>query len=165
MTYIFGFIMVLKTPPYSFDDFEIGMRIRSHGLTITESHIIQFAGLTGDFNPIHVNAEFAGKSIFKERVAHGLLTLSAAIGQFAQLIAGTTIALLEVNSRFHKPVKIGDTIYVESEVMSKVPSNKYNGGVVILKHDVKNQLGELVTSIETTLLISNGPATSENVLK
>ncbi|MGC8598079.1 MAG: MaoC/PaaZ C-terminal domain-containing protein [Thermocladium sp.] len=157
--------MVLKAPPYSFDDFEVGMKIRSHGLTITEAHIIQFAGLTGDFNPIHLNAEFAGKSIFKERVAHGLLTLSVAVGQFAQLIAGTTIALLEVNSRFHKPVKIGDTIYVESEVISKVPSNKYNGGVVVLKHDVKNQFGELVASIETKLLISNGPATSENVFK
>ncbi|BDR91522.1 MaoC family dehydratase [Vulcanisaeta souniana JCM 11219] len=157
--------MSLKLPPYTFDDFQVGMKMKSQGLTVTETHIIQFAGLTGDYNPLHVDDLFARESIFEGRVAHGLLVQSLALGLFAQLVAGTTIALLEVNSKFLKPVKIGDTIYVESEVADKKPSNKYNGGVITFKHEVKNQNGETVATIETKLMVARGPAMKKNVIK
>ncbi|WP_243677951.1 MaoC/PaaZ C-terminal domain-containing protein [Vulcanisaeta distributa] len=159
--------MSLKLPPYTFDDFQVGMKMRSQGLTVTETHIIQFAGLTGDYNPLHVDDVFAKETIFEGRVAHGLLVQALAVGLFAPLVAGTTIALLEVNSKFLKPVKIGDTIYVESEVVDKKPSNKYNGGVITFKHEVKNQRGgETVATIETKLLIARGGlATKKNALK
>ncbi len=155
----------MKLPPYTFDDFQVGMRMKSQGLTVTEAHVIQFAGLTGDYNPLHVDDLFARESIFEGRVAHGLLVQSLAVGLFAQLVAGTTIALLEVNSKFLKPVKIGDTIYVESEVADKKPSNKYNGGVITFKHEVKNQNGETVATIETKLMVARGPAVKRNVVK
>ena len=157
--------MSLKLPPYTFDDFQVGMKMKSQGLTITETHIIQFAGLTGDYNPLHVDDVFARETIFEGRIAHGLLVQALAVGLFAQLIAGTTIALLEVNSRFLKPVRIGDTIYVESEVVDKKPSEKYNGGVITFKHEVKNQRGETVATIETKLLIARGLATKRNALR
>ena len=139
--------------------------MKSQGLTVTETHVIQFAGLTGDYNPLHVDELFARESIFEGRVAHGLLVQSLAVGLFAQLVAGTTIALLEVNSKFLKPVRIGDTIYVESEVTDKKPSNKYNGGVITFKHEVKNQNGETVATIETKLMVARGPAVKRNVIK
>ena len=157
--------MSLKLPPYTFDDFQVGMKMKSQGLTVTETHIIQFAGLTGDYNPLHVDDVFARETIFEGRVAHGLLVQALAVGLFAPLVAGTTIALLEVNSRFLKPVRIGDTIYVESEVVDKRPSEKYNGGVITFKHEVKNQRGETVAIIETKLLVARGLATKKNALR
>ncbi len=157
--------MNLKLPPYTFDDFQVGMKMKSQGLTVTETHIMQFAGLTGDYNPLHVDDLFARETIFEGRVAHGLLIQALAVGLFAPLVAGTTIALLEVHSRFLKPVKIGDTIYVESEVVDKKPSEKYNGGVITFKHEVKNQRDETVATIETKLLIARGLATKRNVLR
>jgi len=155
----------IKLPPYTFDDFQVGMKIKSQGLTITETHIIQFAELTGDYNPLHINEIFAKDTIFEGRVAHGLLTLSIAFGLFVPLVAGTTIALLEVSSKFLKPVKIGDTIYVITEVVDKRPSNKYNGGVITFKHEVKNQNEETVAIIETKLLLARDLALKKNVLK
>jgi acyl dehydratase len=157
--------MGIKPPPYTYDDFQVGMRLRSQGLTVTEAHIIQFAGLTGDYNPLHVDEVFARDTIFEGRVAHGLLTLSLAVGLFAPLVAGTTIALLEVSARFLKPVRIGDTIYVESEVVDKKPSEKYNGGIITFRHEVKNQRGEVVAVIDTKLLLARGIAIKKNVLR
>ncbi|MGC9153338.1 MAG: MaoC family dehydratase [Vulcanisaeta sp.] len=155
----------IKLPPYTFDDFQVGMKIKSQGLTITETHIIQFAELTGDYNPLHINEIFAKDTIFEGRVAHGLLTLSIALGLFAPLVAGTTIALLEVSSKFLKPVRIGDTIYVITEVVDKKPSDKYNGGVITFKHEVKNQNEETVSIIETKLLLARDLALKKNVFK
>jgi acyl dehydratase len=155
----------LKLPPYTFDDFQIGMKMRSQGLTVTETHIIQFSGLTGDYNPLHVDDVFAKETIFEGRVAHGLLIQALAVGLFAPLVAGTTIALIEVSSKFLRPVKIGDTIYVESEVVDKKPSEKYNGGIITFRHEVKNQRGETVATIETKLLIARGLAIRKNALK
>lgn len=159
------FPMDMKLPPYTYDDFQVGMKLKSQGLTVTESHITQFAGLTGDYNPLHVDEVFAKDSIFGGRVAHGLLTLSLAVGLFASLVAGTAIALLEVDSKFLKPVRIGDTIYVEIEVVDKKPSDKYNGGVVTFRHEVRNQKGEVVAVIDTKLLIARNIAIKDNVLK
>ncbi|KUO79148.1 MAG: MaoC family dehydratase N-terminal domain-containing protein [Vulcanisaeta sp.] len=157
--------MSIKPPPYTYDEFQVGMRLRSQGLTITEAHVVQFAGLTGDYNPLHVDEVFAKNTIFEGRVAHGLLTLSLATGLFAPLVAGTTIALLEVNVKFLKPVKIGDTIYVDTEVVDKKPSNKYNGGVITFRLEVKNQRDEVVAVIDQKLLIARGLAVKNNVLR
>ena len=73
--------MSIKPPPYTYDEFQVGMKLRSQGLTITETHVVQFAGLTGDYNPLHVDEIFAKNTIFEGRVAHGLLTLSLEIGR------------------------------------------------------------------------------------
>ena len=73
--------------------------------------------------------------------------------------------MLKVSSRFLKPVRIGDTIYVESEVVDKKPSEKYNGGIITFRHEVKNQRGETVATIETKLLITRRLATKKNALR
>ncbi|MGC9118405.1 MAG: MaoC/PaaZ C-terminal domain-containing protein [Thermoproteus sp.] len=138
----------------AFEDFEVGARFRSHGVTVTEAHVSAFAWLTGDWNPLHVDGEFAKSTIFGERIAHGMLTASLALGLFAQYLYGTVIALLEASARFLKPVKIGDTIYVETEVVDKRPSEKYRGGVVHLRHEVKNQRGETAAVVETKVLVA-----------
>jgi len=113
-----------KAPPLTFDDFEVGMKLISGRITVTDAHIVLFAGLSGDFNPLHVDDEFAKKTIFGSRIAHGLLTLSLLSGHMGMLVAGTAIAFLELHARFQRPVRVGDTIYGEATVVDKKPVEK-----------------------------------------
>ena len=141
----------------TFEEFRPGMKVRSHSVTVTETHVAAFAWLTGDWNPLHMDAEYAGSTIFGGRIAHGMLTASLALGLFAPYLYGTAIALLEVGARFLKPVRIGDTIYVETEVLDRKPSEKYRGGgVVRLRHEVRNQNNEVVAVVETKALVGGG---------
>lgn len=99
-----------------FEEFEVGEQIISPGRTITESDIVSFAGLSGDYNQIHTNAELAGKTPFGQRVAHGLLGLSIASGLAMRtgVLEGTVIAFREINNwKFTNPIFIGDTIHAE----------------------------------------------------
>src|SRR5512134_1781691 len=107
----------LSTTPRGmyFEEFQVGQVIYSAGRTITESDIVAFAGLSGDFNQMHVDAEYSARTPFGQRVAHGLLVLSIASGLAVQtgVMEGTVIAFREVNDwKFIKPVFIGDTIHV-----------------------------------------------------
>jgi acyl dehydratase len=138
----------------SFDEFEVGQRFESYRITVTEAHVVLFASLSGDFNPLHVDDTFARKSIFGSRVAHGILTLSLMSGYLGMLVAGTAIAFLEMNVRFTLPVRIGDTIHSVIEVIDKKPSEKYKGGIVTFKSQVYNQRNEVVMEGSFTLLIS-----------
>lgn len=138
----------------TFNEFQIGQKFVSHRITVTDAHIAIFAGLSGDFNPLHVDEEFAKKTIFKGRIAHGLLTLSLISGSMGMLVAGTAIAFLGMNVRFLSPVKVGDTIYAEATVKDKVRKEKYEGGVVTFSFEVKNQREEKVVEGEFSLLIS-----------
>ncbi|AOL17423.1 dehydratase [Sulfolobus sp. A20] len=143
-----------KSPPLTFDDFEIGMKFISPRITVTDAHIVLFAGLSGDFNPLHVDDMFAKKTIFGSRIAHGLLTVTLLSGHMGMLVAGTAMAFLEMHTKFLKPVRVGDTIYGEAEVVDKKPVEKYNGGVVTIKSRVKNQNDEVVVESESKLLVS-----------
>ena len=99
-----------------FEEFEVGQRIITPGRTITESDIVSFAGLSGDYNQIHTDAEFSSKTPFGKRVAHGLLVLSIASGLAMRtgVLEGTVLAFREINNwKFSLPVFIGDTIYTE----------------------------------------------------
>lgn len=140
-----------------FEDFQPGAKLESPGVTITEAHVVFFAGLTGDFNPLHLDEEHARRTIFGGRIAHGLLTLSLAVGLFAPNVYGSAIALLEAFARFLRPVRVGDTIRVLTEVLDKKPSEKYAGGVVHLRHEVKNQKGDVVAVAETKILVAKRP--------
>ncbi|NIM45213.1 MAG: dehydratase [Nitrososphaeria archaeon] len=139
-----------------FEDFKIGERFNSPARTLTEADIVTFAGLSGDYNPLHTDEEFAKKTPFKGRVAHGLLTLAISEGLRARLalFEGTAIALLGVNNvRFISPVKAGDTIRVESRVASKRETSKQERGIIILKDVVKNQRNEVVMEAEITIMV------------
>ncbi len=137
-----------------FEDLRVGMKIEGHPVTVTESHIVTFAGLSGDYNPLHVDEEFARKTVFGTRIAHGLLVMSIASGSLGMVFAGTAVALVGFKGRFIKPVRIGDTIRPVAEVISLEEKPEYNGGIVKLKLSVINQKGETVAEGEATLIVT-----------
>jgi 3-hydroxybutyryl-CoA dehydratase len=130
-----------------FEEFEPGQRVVSAGRTITESDIVAFAGLSGDFNQVHMDAEYSKSALPGQRIAHGLLVLSIASGLVVQtgLMEGTIIVFREITEwKFIKPVFIGDTIHVEVEIKETRPMNRLSGGLVAIELDVKNQHGDRV---------------------
>ena len=132
---------------YYFEEFEAGQRVVSPGRTITETDIVNFAGLAGDYNTIHTNAEYSKETVFGQRVAHGLLIVSIVSGLAVRtgVLEGTVIAFREILSwKFSKPVYIGDTIHVVMEVEEKKPLPRLGGGSVTLGIKVQNQDDETV---------------------
>ncbi len=103
-----------------FDDVAVGQQWQSLGRTITEADIVNFAGLSGDFNPIHLDHEFASSTLFRRPIAHGLLVqaVGSGLGLFSPPMR--TLAILTIQEwNFREPVFIGDTIHVRSQVLSK----------------------------------------------
>jgi 3-hydroxybutyryl-CoA dehydratase len=139
----------------TYGEFKMGEIDRGPAVTITESHINMFTAISGDYNPLHTNEEFAKKTQYGTRIAHGLLSLSITSGYIGRLLAGTAIAFLGAKYRFTAPVKIGDTIYAESEVVEKKDKEKYNGGKVTVKMRIKNQRDEVCIEGEAAVLVSN----------
>jgi acyl dehydratase len=143
-----------------YEDFEIGMTMRTRGRTITETDIVQFAGLTGDYNPMHTDAEYMKGSMFGQRIAHGMLTLSYAVGQAYQLgfMEGTVLAFRGLDMKFSLPVFIGDTLHSELTVREKKDAARLGGGMVTIDVKILNQQGKAVQSGTWTVLIASKPA-------
>ena len=139
----------------TFDQFEMGAVYPSQARTVTEADVANFAGLSGDFNPLHTDAEFAKTTPMGERIAHGVLILAMATGManWMGIFEGTTIALMEQVTRYKGAVKFGDTIRLEMEVIEKKPTSKPDKGVVKFAVRVKNQRDENVVEGEWTLLM------------
>lgn len=142
-----------------FEDFEPGMRIETAGKTITEADIVNFAGVSGDWNRIHLDEEFAKKTIFGRRIAHGLLTLAVTSGLITRLrlTEDSLIAFYGIDRlRFTKPVFIGDTIRAVVEVEGKEDKGDY--GVVAFKISTLNQNNEvvMVATFRTAVRKRNG---------
>ncbi|WP_202318983.1 MaoC family dehydratase [Archaeoglobus neptunius] len=128
-----------------FEDFQEGMELVSAGRTITEADIVMFASLTGDWNPIHVDAEYAKNTIFGQRIAHGLLTLSVMSGLLMRLgfLEETVVAFYGIDRlRFTNPVFIGDTIKARAKVVEKQDRGQF--GVVKIEASVEKQTGDVV---------------------
>jgi acyl dehydratase len=143
-----------------FEDFKIGQRFYSAGRTITESDIVSFAGLSGDYNQIHTDAEFAIGTPYGKRIAHGLLVTSIASGLIAQsgLIEGTVLAFREINNwKFAAPIYIGDTVHIETEITGIKALRRLGGGSVEIAISVKNQNAEVVMKGSWTVLIISRP--------
>jgi acyl dehydratase len=142
-----------------FEEFEVGQKMVTRGRTIAESDLVQFAGLTGDFNPMHTDAEYMRSSMFGQRVAHGLLSLSYAMGQAYQLgiLERTVLAFRELEMKFSAPVYIGDTIHAELTVTEKTEARRLGGGVVKLDMRIVNQEGKVVQKGGITLLMASKP--------
>lgn len=137
-----------------YEDFKEGMTFESPRRTITEADIVNFACLSGDFNPLHVDEEFAKNTIFGRRIAHGVLTLAIVTGLWDMLgfIKGTAIAFYGIDKlRFLKPVYPGDTIHVKIKVVEK--REKEKGGLVKLHNEVINQKGEVVMVCDALILV------------
>ncbi len=140
-----------------FEEFEVGERVVTAGRTITESDIVRFAGLSGDFNQIHTDAEYAAGQFFGQRIAHGLLVLSIASGLAVQtgIIEGTVLAFRELDWKFSQPVLIGDTIHVVFEVTETKAMRRLGGGTVMMKLQVLNQKGEVVHRGNWVMLVKS----------
>jgi len=138
-----------------FEDIQLGDEYLSPGRTITEADIVAFAGLSGDYNVLHTDAEYMKTSIFGERIAHGLLGLSISSGLGSRAIVRpfATIAFLGLRWRFKGPIKIGDTIKVRMRVSDKKETSKPDRGIVTLQRSVLNQRGEVVQEGDTELMI------------
>lgn len=132
-----------------FEEFEIGESYTSQGRTITEADVATFTGLSGDFNPLHTNAEFAKTTPFGERIVHGMLTVAMSTGMsnWSGLFAGTTIALLEQNIKYTGAVKFGDTIHLKMTVTEKKETSKPDRGIVTVAAQVLNQHNQLVVDM------------------
>lgn len=143
-----------------YEDYEIGQTMVTRGRTITEADIVQFAGLTGDYNPMHTDAEYMKNSIFGKRIAHGMLTLSYAVGQAYQLgfMEGTILAFRGLEMKFSLPVFIGDTLHVEIVVREKKDALRMGGGLITLDVKIVNQDGKTVQSGSWTVLAKSRAA-------
>ena len=142
-----------------FEEFTVGQKVTSPARTITEADVVNFAALTGDWNQIHTDAEFARTTIFGQRVAHGLLILSIASGLFARLglIEGTVEAFRELRWKFRAPVFIGDTLHLTATVTETRPLPRLGNGLVILEISVLNQRGEVVQKGTWEALVKSRP--------
>jgi acyl dehydratase len=130
-----------------FEEFQVGHKIITAARTVTESDVVTFAGLSGDFNQIHTDAAFSQTTPFGQRVAHGLLGLSIASGLIMRtgVLEGTVLAFREiVEWKFVKPVFLGDTIHAEVEVTETKPLPRLNAGAITIAIQVKNQHDEVV---------------------
>jgi 3-hydroxybutyryl-CoA dehydratase len=128
-----------------FEEFEIGDQVESVGRTITETDIVNFAALSGDWNLIHSDAEYSKSQLFGQRVAHGLLVLSIASGLAVRLgfMEETVMAFRGLEWRFTKPVFIGDTVHLRVTVQAKKEMARLGGGLVTFEMAVVNQQGEV----------------------
>lgn len=143
-----------------FDEFSIGQKIISVARTMTEGDIVTFAGLTGDYNQIHTDAEFAKGTPFGQRIAHGLLGLSIAVGLLMRtgVLEGTVMAFREIIEwKFIKPVFIGDSLHVEMVVRELKAMPRVGGGLTIVALDVKNQKEELLMSGTLSVVVASKP--------
>src|SRR5919108_4079125 len=136
----------MPVPPRRyFEDIEVGEEYESPGRTVTETDIVLFAGLSGDYNILHTDAEFMKTSIFGERIAHGLLGLSIQAGLLSRAMPPfATIAFAGLRWKFKNPIKIGDTIRARAEVIAKKETSSVDKGVVTLARTVVNQRDEVV---------------------
>ena len=128
-----------------FEEFEIGDRVESVGRTITETDVVNFASLSGDWNLIHTDAEYCKDQMFGRRVAHGLLILSVASGQAVRLgfMEETVLAFRGLEWKFAKPVFMGDTVHIRVTIAEKKAMKRLGGGIVTFKVEVINQDGEV----------------------
>jgi acyl dehydratase len=138
-----------------FDQFAVGQTFASPGRTVTEADVVLFAGLSGDYNPLHTDQEYASGTVFRGRIAHGLLVQSIASGLAWQLgiFDGTIAALKEMLIRFQSPVAPGDTVRLELRVAEKDAEPSSRRGWVRFEACVRNQRGDTVIDGSWTTLM------------
>jgi acyl dehydratase len=143
-----------------FEEFQPGQKIVTAGRTITETDVVQFAGLSGDFNQIHVDAVYCQSTPIGQRIAHGLLVASIVSGLAVQtgVMEGTVIVFREISEwKFIKPVFLGETIHAELIVKETKAMRRVGGGLVTIDIDVLNQVGEVVNKGIWIVLIASRP--------
>ncbi|MBI4587215.1 MAG: MaoC family dehydratase N-terminal domain-containing protein [Candidatus Rokubacteria bacterium] len=141
-----------------FEDWQVGDRALTAGRTITETDLVLFALLTGDWHPLHTDVEYAKDTAFRERIAHGLLILAIGSGLLVRASTPTPPskslpALWGIEkARFVAPTRIGDTVHLESEVVNLVEIDE-DRGLITMRHDMKNHRGEDLLIFTTKVLV------------
>ena len=145
----------MKMKKTFFEDFEIGDEFVTPGRTVTEADVMLFAGLTGDYNRIHTDAEYMKSSMFGERIAHGLLGLALVNGlkYRTDYDSDGVLAFLGLTWKFSGPIKFGDTIHAVIRIASKRETSKPDRGIMVQAIQVLNQRGEVVQEGEFTSLM------------
>ncbi len=147
-----------------FDDVAVGQEWRSPGRTVTEADVVNYAGLSGDFNPIHIDHEFAKTTPFRRPVAHGLLVWAISSGLGVNAPPMRTMAFLGIRDwQFKEPVFIGDTIHLASKVLEKEARARGRRGVITWHRQILNQAGKVVQEGVTLTLVEGRGGGEESV--
>ncbi len=144
-----------------FEELEVGQSITSMGRTVTESDVMTFAGLTGDFTQLHTDAVYAANHMFGQRIAHGLLGLSIAVGLSIRMgfLNETILAFREISEwKFSLPIYLGDTIPMRATVSETRPVKRMGGGLVTLEVEILNQDEKIVQHGKWVALVKSKEA-------
>ena len=137
-----------------FDDVHVGQEWQSLGRTITEADIVNFAGLSGDFNPIHMDHEFCKTTVFRKPIAHGLLILAMGSGLGLAFPPMRTLAFIAIKEwKFLEPVFIGDTIRVHAKLLKKEARSRGRRGFITWQRQIVNQHGKSVEEGQIITLV------------
>jgi acyl dehydratase len=144
------------------EDLEIGDRFVSLGRTVTEADLVHFAAFLGWYDPLHCDAVSTQQGLFGTRVAQGLLGLALSNGLCRGCFPTSKgrvapLAFLEVHWRFSRPIRIGDTVHVEQEVLEKREAKKPDQGIVVFRVALLNQENRVVQEGDKTFLVKRRP--------
>jgi len=147
--------MAYQTRGLTYDQLDPGEVFTSPARTVTEADVVNFAGLSGDFNPLHIDETFARSTLFGGRIAHGMLVAALATGManWLGIFEGTSLALMEQVIQYKGPVKLGDTVHLELRVAEKKETSKPDRGVVMFETTVCNQDSRPVITGRWTLMV------------
>jgi len=143
-------------PAMYFDDFQVGQEFVTKARTVTEADVVNFAALSWDTNQLHTDLEYARKTPFGERIAHGMLgiVIHSGLSQMLGIMEGTIIAFMNMTWNFHLPIRIGDTIHVVQRVKEMRETSKPDRGILVFEKELINQKGEKVQTGTTTALMA-----------
>ncbi len=125
--------------------------------TVTETHLVLAAGMFGDFNPLHVDEEFARQSMFGSRILHGPFTSALVSSPVGMYFAGTAIAYMEHACRFKAPVKPGDTLATRWTVTERIDKPRHKGGIIVMACLSINQAGAVAVQADGKILVASKP--------
>ena len=149
-----GMAMSFTNEHLYFDDVEVNQEWVTAGRTITQTDVVNFAGVSGDFNPIHMDHQFAATTPFKQPIAHGLAVLSIASGLGVHVPLMRTLAVIQIKDwHFKEPVFFGDTIKVHCKVLEKQVKSRGRRGVISWERKIINQHGKIVQEGITLTLV------------
>jgi len=137
-----------------FDDFHVGQKFVTTARTVTEADVVNFAGLSWDHNQLHTDAEYAARTGFGRRIAHGILGIAIHSGLAYRLTEESILAFLELTWQFKRPIFIGDTIHVEQVVKEMRDTSKEDRGILTFEKELINQHREVVQTGTTTILLA-----------
>ncbi|MDJ0490921.1 MaoC/PaaZ C-terminal domain-containing protein [Rhodococcus qingshengii] len=145
-------------------DFKVGDQWVTAGRTVTEAHVVAFAGITGDFHPLHTDEVYSSQGMFGTRIAHGPLVYAMAVGLVSQseVFGGAVLAFLGVDNLRHlKPCFLGSTIHVEVSVRDARLTSNSDRGICTFVYEVVDSAGEKILTADMKFLLRVTPITAE----